>query len=53
MVWHRAKIKINDEHVVIINKSPVNKVNSAKNFGVVIDDKLSWVHHISYTVKNM
>ena len=53
MVWHRGKIKITDEHIVIINKSPVNKVSSTKFLGVVIDDKLSWAHHISYTVKKI
>ena len=53
MVWHKTEIKINNEHVVIINKSPVNKVNSTKFLGVGIDDKLSWAHHVSYTVKKI
>ena len=50
MLFHRARIKGNNL-VVKINDSVLNRVNSMKYLGVIIDHKLKWCEHISY-VKN-
>ena len=34
-----------------MNDCSLNKVNSAKYFGVIIDRKLNWIDHIAY-IKN-
>ena len=36
---------------VDINGTKIQRVNELKFLGVIIDDKLNWKHHISYTQK--
>ena len=45
MVFHRSRIKTNDVNV-IMQQNIVERVNSTKFLGLIIDDKLKWHEHI-------
>ena len=53
MIFHRARLKtINDiNDGVIMDNNALIKVNSIKYLGVIVDNKLNWIAHITY-VKN-
>ena len=45
MVFHRSRIKTNDVNV-IMQQNIIERVNSTKFLGLIIDDKLKWHEHI-------
>ena len=45
MVLHRSRIKTNDVNV-IMQQNIIERVNSTKFLGQIIDDKLKWHEHI-------
>ena len=47
MVFHRAKHK-NMYVKLCINKIPIQQLDNTKFLGVIIDDNLNWLNHISY-----
>ena len=47
MVFHKSGIKINDVNVVM-QQNTIDRVNSPKFLGRVIDDKLKWHKHIQH-----
>ena len=53
MIFHRARLKgiggMHDD--VILDNNALIKVNSIKYLGVIVDNKLNWIDHITY-VKN-
>ena len=51
MVFHRARIKIDKHPVVTMDNVCLNKTESLKYLGVIIDHKLNWTSHIAH-VKN-
>ena len=53
MIFHRARLKSIDgiNNDVIMDNNALIKVNSIKYIGVIIDNKLNWIDHITY-VKN-
>ena len=50
MIFHRSRIKNNNYNIEMGNTT-VQQVNFTKFLGVIIDDKLNCIHHISY-IKN-
>ena len=50
MVFDRGKEK-NDQDSLYLNKILIERVKFTKFLGVIIDEKLTWTHHISY-IKN-
>ena len=47
ILFHRARLK--DTNIVItMNGYVLNRVNSLKYLGVIIDHKLNWIEHIAY-----
>ena len=51
MVFHRARLKPNNNNDIIMDGNTLTKVNSAKYLSVIIDHKFNWINHIAY-VKN-
>ena len=52
MVFHRAIIKYKDFALGIsINRCALKEVKNCKYLGIILDNKISWVEHITY-VKN-
>ena len=51
MVFHRASIKIDKHPVVAMDNVCLNKTESLKYLGIIIDHKLNWTSHIAH-VKN-
>ena len=51
MVLHRARTKIDNHPVVTMEKMCLNKTESLKYLGMIIDHKLNWTSHIAH-VKN-
>ena len=51
MVFHRSRIKIDGDSVITITNDCLQRSNSLKYLGVIIDHKLSWTQHITH-VKN-
>ena len=47
MVFHKSGIKINDVNVVM-QQNTIDRVNSPKFLGLIIDDKLKWHEHIQH-----
>ena len=45
MVFHRSRIKANDVNVVM-QQNTMDRVNSTKFLGLIIDAKLKWHEHI-------
>ena len=38
---------------LILNESPVEKVNCTKFLGIIIDEELSWKYHINHSSTNV
>ena len=51
IVFHRARIKSDEHAVITINNVILQRTNSLKYLGVIIDYKLNWTQHIAH-VKN-
>ena len=51
MVFHRARRKNNNHNNIFLNNSILTKVNYTKCLGIIVDNKLNWINHISY-IKN-
>ena len=51
MVFHRAKLKIDKHAAIKMNGVFLQRTNSLKYLGVIIDHKLNWTQHIAH-VKN-
>ena len=47
MVFHRSRIKTSDINV-IMQQNTIDRVNSTKFLGLIIDDKLKWHDHIQH-----
>ena len=47
MVFHRSRIKTSDINVVM-QQNTIDRVNSTKCLGLIIDDKLKWHEHIQH-----
>ena len=50
MVFHRSRRKLDKEDILLDN-TIIKQVTFTKLLGIIIDDKLKWIHHISY-IKN-
>ena len=50
MVFHRSRRKLDKEDILLDNTT-IKQVTFTKFLGIIIDDKLKWIHHISY-IKN-
>ena len=50
-VFHRSRLKSNNNADIMIDGSTLTKVNSAKYLGVSIDHKLNWIDHIAYAME--
>ena len=50
MVFHRSQRKLDKEDILLDNII-IKQVTFTKFLGIIIDDKLKWIHHISY-IKN-
>ena len=50
MVFHRSRRKLDKEDILLDN-TIIKQVTFTKFLGIIIDDKLKWIHHISY-IKN-
>ena len=51
MVFHRARLKPNNNNDIIMDGNILTKVNSTKYLGITIDHKLNWIDHIAYVKK--
>ena len=47
MVFHRSRRKLGKEDILLDN-TIIKQVTLTKFLGIIIDDKLKWIHHISY-----
>ena len=47
MVFHRSRLKL-DKGDILLNNTIVKQVSFTKFIGIIIDDKLKWIHTISY-----
>ena len=52
LVFHRARIKVDNDNSIRMNDSIINSASHLKYLGVIIGSKLNWVPHITY-VKNI
>ena len=50
MVFHRSRRKL-DKEDILLDTTIIKQVTFTKFLGIIIDDKLKWIHHISY-IKN-
>ena len=48
MVFHRARIKSDEHAVITIGNAILQRTNSLKYLGVIIDYKLNWTQYISH-----
>ena len=52
IIFHRARLKLHNTTIDLqMGDCNLNKANNLKYLGVIIDDPISWVHHITY-IKN-
>ena len=52
MIFYRAMLKLQNTTIDLkMDNCNLNKANNLKYLGVIIDDTISWVHHITY-IKN-
>ena len=52
MIFHRARLKLQSTTIDLqMGDCNLNKANNLKYLDVIIDDAISWVHHITY-IKN-
>ena len=47
MVFHRSTQKLDKEDIILDN-TIIQQVTFTKFLRIIIDDKLKWIHHISY-----
>ena len=47
IVFHRSRIKTKDVNVVV-QQNTIDRVNSTKFLGLIIDDELKWDKHITH-----
>ena len=52
MVFYRSRIKANDGNV-IMQQNTIERVNSIKFLGLIIDDKLKWHEHIEHVARSV
>ena len=53
MIFHRARLKLQNTTINLkMDDCNLNKANKLHYLGVIIDDTISWVHHITY-IKNL
>ena len=45
MVFHRSRRKL-DKGDIILDNTIIKQVSFTKYLGIIIDDKLKWIHHI-------
>ena len=50
MVFHRSRRKL-DKGDILLDNTIIKQVVITKFIGIIIDDKLKWIHHICY-IKN-
>ena len=48
IVFHRARIKYDEHAVITIDNVILQRTNSLKYLGVIIDYKLNWTQHIAH-----
>ena len=48
MLFHRARLKINDKDDVVLQNNVIYHTTSTKCIGVIIDSKLKWNEHIFF-----
>ena len=48
MVFHRAKVKLDKHAAIKMNGVFLQRTNSLKYLGVIIDHKLNWTQHIAH-----
>ena len=48
MVFHRARRKNNNHNNIFLNNSILTKVNYTQFLGIILDNKLNWINHISF-----
>ena len=48
MVFHRARLKPNNNNDIIMDGNILTDVKSAKYLGVIADHILNWIDHIAY-----
>ena len=53
MVFHRTRLKPNNNNDIIMDGNILTKVNSAKYLDVIIDHKLNWIDHIEYVINKI
>ena len=52
IISHRARLKLHNTTINLqMGDFNLNKANNLKYLGVIIDDTISWVHHITF-IKN-
>ena len=52
IIFHRARLKLQNTTIDLkMGDCNLNKANNLKYLGVIIDDTISWVHHITYIKK--
>ena len=52
IIFHRARLKLHNTTIDLqMGDCNLNKANNLKYLSVIIDDSISWVHHITY-IKN-
>ena len=47
LVFHRARIKVQNDISIRMNDSILNSASHLKDLGVIIDSKLNWIPHIT------
>ena len=53
-VFHRARIKLPNNYTKIkIDEANIMEVQCIKYLGVILDNKLSWIQHISYVKRKI
>ena len=53
-VFHRAKMKLPMNSIkLFMDKTNLREVECIKYLGVILDNKLSWIQHISYAKNNI
>ena len=52
IIFHRARLKLHNTTIDLqMGDCNLNKANNLKYLGLIIDDTMSWVHHITYIKK--
>ena len=53
LIFHRARIKVNNDNSIRMNDSIINSAYHLKYLGVIKDSKLNWIPHITYVKKKI